>query len=182
MNPLIALVGAFLLAGNAQAAPAPEPLPAIETPAYEVKLTAYNAVAAQTDNDPFVTASGAFSNPEVVAARSKDLADKLPFGTIISIERTAEATPTCGLNLVAHQVGYRVIADSMNSRKVNQVDVLLNQNDTVSHEGRAVNPSLVLGICDSVTIHVVGHVDLKYIPKTQEDLARLVEGSTLAVR
>jgi hypothetical protein len=43
------------------------PAPVI-VPGYNVTLTAYNAVAAQTDDSPFETASGAYSNPEVIAA------------------------------------------------------------------------------------------------------------------
>jgi 3D (Asp-Asp-Asp) domain-containing protein len=181
MNPLIALVGVFLLSASASASPVAAPVAAVETPSYEVKLTAYNAVASQTDNDPSVTASGAISNPEIIAARSRDLAEELPFGTIISIEASATSSPKCGLGAVSPLVGYRVIADTMNSRMNKQIDVLLNENDTVSHEGVATNPSLVLGVCAGVTVHVVGHVDLKDIPKTQADLARIVSGKTAAL-
>ena len=70
--------------GNAAA---PQPQPA--TPGYAVTLTAYNAVPAQTDANPLETASGMFSNPEIVAARSQNLADKLPFGTIIALDGSA---------------------------------------------------------------------------------------------
>ncbi len=72
------------------------------------KLTAYNAVPSQTDNNPFVTAIGAFSNPEVVAARSGDLASKLPYGTVIAIERAGADTPSCYYSKVQSQIGYRV--------------------------------------------------------------------------
>ena len=184
MNPFIALVGAFLLSSSSPVAPVvPAPVPAAPT-TYEVKLTAYNAVAAQTDDSPFVTAAGVASNPEVVAARSRDLADVLPFGTIIAIEPSATSSPNCGLHAVSDQVGYRVIADAMSARKTNQIDVLLDQDETVPHEGLATNPSVVLGVCEGVVIRVVGHVDIRDIPKTQAELARLVtgSGSKLAVK
>jgi 3D (Asp-Asp-Asp) domain-containing protein len=177
MNPL-ALIGAFLLTSGGPVAPVAIVTPAVPPPTYEVKLTAYNAVAAQTDANPFVTAAGVFSNPEVVAARSQDLAGVLPFGTIISIEASATSTADCGFDAVSDQVGYRVIADTMAARKTDQVDVLLDQDQTVRSKGIETNPSLVLGVCDGVTIRVVGHVDLKDIPKTQADLARLVTGDT----
>ena len=81
---LTALMGFLLLSGAMSAMPAHASAPTL--PDYPVTVTAYNAVPEQTDSDPFTTASGAYSNPEVVAARSQDLADKLPFGTIIELE------------------------------------------------------------------------------------------------
>jgi len=147
---------------------------------YNVKLTAYNAVPAQTDSDPFTTASGAYSNPEVVAARSRDLAAKLPFGTVIAIERTAKDTPNCHFSKVDHLIGYRVIADSMNARIVNHVDVLMPTGKTVAVDGRMVNPGIALGRCDQVTVRVVGKIDISDIPQTQAELVRLIEGTELA--
>jgi len=152
-----------------------------ETP-LTTKLTAYNAVPAQTDSNPFVTASGSFSNPEVVAARSNDLAKVLPFGTIISIERSYADTPACNYSKVSHQIGYRVIADAMNPRIINTVDVLLDENDTVVVHGRTVNPGIALGRCGEVTVRVVGHIGVKDIPKTQAELASYVAPSALAAR
>ena len=150
-----------------------------ETP-FTVKLTAYNAVPAQTDTNPFVTASGSFSNPEVVAARSGDLAKNLPFGTIIAIERSGIDTPACNYSKVAHQIGYRVIADAMNPRITNTVDVLLDEKDTVVVHGRKVNPGIALGMCGKVTVRVVGHIAVKDIPDTQAELASLVTAPVLA--
>jgi 3D (Asp-Asp-Asp) domain-containing protein len=152
-----------------------------ETP-FMVKLTGYNAVPAQTDENPFVTASGSFSNPEVVAARSGDLAKDLPFGTIIAIERTGDDTPSCMYSKVAPQIGYRVIADAMNPRISKTVDVLLNQKTTVNVDGREINPGIALGVCGKVTVRVVGHIAVKDIPKTQAELAAIVTPQTLAIR
>jgi 3D (Asp-Asp-Asp) domain-containing protein len=150
--------------------------------ALTVKLTAYNAVPSQTDNNPFTTASGAFSNPEVVAARSSDLAAKLPFGTIIEITRTYADTPSCGYQKVASQIGYRVIADAMNARITNTVDVLLDQDQTVSVGGRQLNPGIALGMCSTAQVRVVGHMKISDIPDTQIELAQLVTPQTLAER
>lgn len=150
---------------------------------YIVKMTAYNAVPEQTDGDPFTTASGAYSNPEVVAARSRDLAAQLPFGTVIAISRTVKDTPRCGYSKVEHLIGYRVIADTMNARIVNHIDVLMPTGKTVAVEGgRLVNPGIALGSCDQVTVKVVGKVNIKDIPQTQAELARLIEGSTELAR
>ena len=145
-----------------------------------VSMTAYNAVVGQTDGDPFTTASGAYSNPEVVAARSRDLAGELPFGTVIRIERTAKDTPNCRFSQVESQIGYRVIADSMHSRWTKKIDVLVDENNTVEVEGREVNPGIALGVCTNVTITVVGSVDIKRMPKTQAELVGMFDTATLA--
>lgn len=149
---------------------------------YTVKLTSYNAVPEQTDSTPDVTASGLATNPEVVAARSVDLKGELPWGTVIALTRTAGDTENCRFNKVEHLIGYRVIADSMHSRKRNQIDVLLDQKDTVEVHGKETNPSVALGVCDEVTMRVIGQLRLSDIPKTQEELRRIVEGDKFALR
>lgn len=175
MTPIIssALVGLFLwnpVAVSTVEAAIPEPV----LPTYTVAMTGYNAVSGQTDEDPFTTASGLYSNPDIIAARSVDLADELPFGTVIEIT-TASSTPGCGLSLVDHQVGVRVIGDSMNARMRNKIDLLFDQNDTVRVGGKLMNPARVLGICKSVEIRVIGKIDLKNVPKSQDEL-RLAVG------
>lgn len=147
-----------------------------------VKLTSYNAVPEQTDHTPTVTASGAYTNPEVIAARSVDLKEELPFGTIVEITREATDTENCRFQKVEHLIGYRVIADSMHSRKRSQIDVLLDQNDTVEVHGEEINPSIALGLCAGVTIRVIGHIEVKDIPDSQLALNALVKGSFLALR
>ena len=153
-----------------------------EGPSYTVHATAYNAVPAQTDGNPYVTASGAYSNPEVVAARSRDLAEELPFGTVIAVERAGGDTSSCGFSKVEHLIGYRVIADTMHARMTNKVDILLDQNDTVVHNGREYNPGIVFGVCDEITVRVVGKIDVKDIPATQAELQQMFAGSQLALR
>ncbi len=152
-------------------------------PLYTVSLTAYNAVAAQTDANPGVTASGALSNPEVVAARSHDLAGSLPFGTVIALERTAKDTSRCQYDKVSHLIGYRVIADMTNARFSDRVDIEFPIDTTVSVPGMgSVSAARALGVCDQVTLRVVGKVDVKNIPQTQAELARLIDGTQLARR
>ncbi len=164
---------------------APQPEPA--TPGYAVTLTAYNAVPAQTDANPLETASGMFSNPEVVAARSQNLAGKLPFGTIIELDGSnISSGDTCGYSLVAPLIGYRIIADTMNARYTDRIDVLFDTKANYTMAGgHTLNAANVLGICKGVTFRVVGHVnidDVKHLPKTQGDLAALLgESSTLAL-
>ena len=178
MTILGALMGFLLLSGGAMAMPAQAAAPTL--PSYTVMLTAYNAVPGQTDSNPLETASGAYSNPAVVAARSRDLADELPFGTVIELDGSnITENNTCGYNVVAHRIGYRVIADTMNARYTNRIDVLFDTGaNYVAANGNVTNAAAVLGICKGVTIRVVGHVDINHIPKTQAGLASLVESGS----
>ena len=184
MTPFTALMGFFLLSSAGLAAPALADAPTVPEmptiPSYEVAMTAYNAVAAQTDGDPHITASGAYSNPEVVAARSRDLKDELPFGTIIEIDGPASKQNTCGYDVFSPILGYRVIADTMNARFTNRVDVLFDTdaNFTMAN-GTVKNASTIFGVCRGMTIRVVGHIDparMQKLPKTQEQLASIVTG------
>ncbi len=179
-------MGFFLLSGITAPDPQGEQAPAASLPAeqtYTVTMTGYNAVPAQTDGDPFTTASGAYSDPDLVAARSVDLADELPFGTVIEIT-PREGTPsgTCGIGLTADRLGYRVIADSMHPRKRNQVDILFDTSRSIHMNGKAINPAIALGICDEVEIRVVGHIDIKDMPASQTELAAALGEASLASR
>jgi len=171
-------MGLFAFAGVG-AIEAPEaPVPAVITPVpasielSSVRLTAYNAVPEQTDSTPDITASGAKSNPQVVAARSRDFADEMPFGTII--ELTSPTTlRSCGFEQVEEFIGYRVIADVLHARKTEQVDIMFDIDDSIQLGEREVNPAIAMGICN-VTVRVVGYVDINNIPSTQEELAMIV--------
>lgn len=200
----IALMGFIAFSGGPTALP--EEVPAVITPAedahvtalalneevniarkgdvtpFMVKLTAYNAVPEQTDGNPHETASGAYSNPEVVAARSVDLKETLPFGTVVELTREGSDSENCRFGAVEHLIGYRVIADSMHSRKRNQLDVLLDAGTTVAVHGKEINPALALGMCGDVSVRVIGTIDIKDIPETQEELRRIVEGNAFAMR
>ncbi|OGG60612.1 hypothetical protein A2765_03480 [Candidatus Kaiserbacteria bacterium RIFCSPHIGHO2_01_FULL_56_24] len=180
----IALTGFFVWSGLGIAATTtPVAVPAaISVPekTLTVKLTAYNAVPEQTDSNPMVTASGAWTNPEVIAARSRDLASDLPFGTIIAIESPAKSN-SCGFGSVAHLIGYRVIADTMHERMRNKIDIVLDAEDTVmigvnGQPRKATNPARALGIC-TVKARVVGRIPVKDIPETQSELALMVRGA-----
>jgi 3D (Asp-Asp-Asp) domain-containing protein len=143
-------------------------------PSYLATLTAYNAVPEQTDGNPFETASGAYSNPEVVAARSQDLAARLPFGTIIELDAPADPQNNCGFGVVESRIGYRVVADTMNKRYTDRLDVLFHNDSSYKSFNGMKNAAQVLGICKGVTYRVVGFVKIGQIPKTQAELAKLV--------
>lgn len=147
-----------------------------------VTMTAYNAVEEQTDGNPHITAIGAFSDPDVVVARSKDLADELPYGTVIDVVPNPDSMdPNCGLAVVQSRIGLRVVADAMHSRKRNQVDVLFDMKP-VMVGGKKTNPAIALGYCKDVKIRVIGRIDTNKMPKTQTELAAMMGTSPFAVR
>ena len=165
------------LVANVDTVPAP--------PSYTVALTAYNAVPEQTSSHPLITASGAYSNPEVIAARSQDFVKELPFGTIIELDGSnISSKETCGYDVVKPHIGYRVIGDVLNAVYTKRIDILLDtKTNYTAPDGSSVNAAKVLGICRDVTIRVVGFVDIAHIPKTQTELAALVEKNiSLAVK
>ncbi len=115
----------------------------------------------------------------MVAARSRDFAEELPFGTIIKLSGPAEAGRNCGYDFAEPLIGYRVIADTMNARMHDHIDVLFDTDTTVHFGSRALNPANALGACEGVTVTVVGFVDISRpskLPKTQAELAALIEG------
>jgi 3D (Asp-Asp-Asp) domain-containing protein len=176
-----ALMGIFILSAapmgqTAWAAGSGKAVDLSQATSYKVTITGYNAVPGQTDSDPFTTASGAYSNPEIVAARSQDLADELPFGTVIALVPSDTSDPNCGYPVVSDKIGLRVIADAMNARMHNKVDLLFGTKDTVSVGGRQRNAANALGICSNVKVVVVGHVDIAKVPKTQNELAAMLSG------
>ncbi len=190
-STLGALMGLLLISGGSPVAfadtykplvyyPSPRKSAFAQVPGYTVTLTAYNAVPEQTDSDPDITASGAFSNPEIIAARSRDLAEALPFGTIIEIDGSQALKKNCGYDIVAPIVGYRVIADTMHQRFTDRIDVLFSIADNYTlPDGKVKNAGLILGICDGITIRVVGKIsraEMKNLPATQRELANLVHG------
>lgn len=187
MVSLTTLMGFLLFSGSVlpQAKPA---VPQEETPKnFVVTVTAYNAVPEQTDDTPHETASGAFSNTELIAARSRDLVSELPFGTVIEFDASnASSRESCGFRVVEPVVGYRVIADTMNARYTDRVDILFStKKEYIAADGATKNAAEVLGVCSGVTVRVVGFVDIKRMPSSQKELAVLVsgeKGSTLALK
>jgi len=187
-----ALMAFFLLSGAVSAEPVnvrvevastePATVPEKADNVYSVSMTGYNAVPEQTDSDPYTTASGAYSDPDIVVARSVDLADELPFGTVIRfVLPEGDSKPPCGLSSVGHLLGLRVVADSMHPRKRNQVDVLFDHERTVSVNGKRMNPAVVLGVCKDIEIRIVGKIDIKQMPKSQTQLLAQVGEAALAL-
>ncbi len=168
-------MGILLLSGQQFGSTKDNLLGTDQLPTYTVTVTGYNAVPGQTDSTPDITASGAFSNPEIIAARSVDLADELPFGSVIEVDSdSATSSNSCGIGLVDHNIGLRVIADSMHPRMKQRIDILLP-------EGTKTNPARTLGVCKDVGIKVVGHVDINHMPATQAELQRVVVAQNLAI-
>lgn len=180
-----ALIGLFVFSGSTSPALLPQAeVTALVKPVqtYSVAMTGYNAVPEQTDSDPYTTASGAYSDPDIIAARSADLAEELPFGTIIEITpREQTRSGTCGFSAAEPFIGLRVVADSMHSRKRNQIDLLFDADASAKVGKKNVNPALALGVCKGVEIRVVGYVAIENIPRSQAELKRVVGEQRLTI-
>lgn len=147
-------------------------------------MTAYNALPGQTDSTPDRTSIGAYTNPDIIAARSRDLADELPYGTVIEVVPVSTSTPrdvNCGRQFVHDQIGLRVIGDAMNPRITNTIDILMDHKELVSVNGKKRNPAKALGMCKNVTIKIVGKIDTKNMPKTQDELKLALETRNIAI-
>ena len=149
---------------------------------YTVSMTGYNAVPEQTDDTPFSTSIGAYTNPEIIVERSSDLGTKLPYGTVIRVSQVAPSRG-CAYDLVEEFIGYRVVADAMNARIRNQIDILFDKDDLVQAGTRKLNPAYALGYCkNNIKVEVVGKINTKKMPKTQAELKALIGQSALAVK
>lgn len=193
MTPVVtaAVTGAFLLQTLMPVASAMVEETVVETPeqptypTLTVKMTAYNALPGQTDDTPFTTSIGAYTNTDIIAARSKDLADELPYGTVIEVVPVSTSTKpdvNCGREVVHDQIGLRVIGDAMNPRITNTVDILLDHKELVKVGKIKRNPAKAFGMCKNVTIKIVGKIDVKKVknmPKTQEELKLALEQSEI---
>lgn len=97
--------------------PPPPPKPKIV-----VRVTTYTTDPRQTDDTPFITASGFKLHPynprkHKIIAVSRDLKKKFKFGQYVKLEGAGELD------------GVYVVQDVMNKRFKNRIDVLLNPND-----------------------------------------------------
>ena len=105
--------------------------PNAEPPAtLPVEMTAYTSVPSQTDGTPNLTASGAPPGPGTVAV-SRDLLRRFPYGSAVVV--LSVSGPGCG--------GWTpdaplTVADTMNARIRNHVDVWLETTEQARNWGR----------------------------------------------
>jgi 3D (Asp-Asp-Asp) domain-containing protein len=150
---------------------------------YTVSMTGYNAVPEQTDDTPFSTSIGAYTNPEIIVARSSDLGAKLPYGTVIRVSQIAPASG-CEYELVEDLIGYRVVADAMHPRWRNKIDILFDTRPVVTRRGgEQLNAARALGYCkNNIKLEVVGKIDTKKMPKSQTELKEMLGLAALAAK
>lgn len=119
---------------------------------FQLKATAYNAVAEQTDATPDVTAIGTPAEPGVAAA-SRDVLDKLPFGTRVQVVEVlpSEGNPNgCGgsveqlQGISPHEGAEFRIEDTTHFRKRGQIDFLMSE----LHEAKT------WGVCKVTVVRV----------------------------
>ena len=100
------------------------------SPTFEVEMTAYTSVASQTDATPNLTASGAEAGPGTAAA-SRDLLERLPYGS--QVEVVAVSGEGCSGWVPETPL---TVADTMNARTKNHLDVWLATEEQARNWGR----------------------------------------------
>lgn len=118
------LLAFFLLAASADAQTAQLAM------SLTVEITAYNSTVAQTDDDPTITASGAVAGPGTVAV-SRDLLERFPYGS--ELEIISVSGDGCGGWVPETPL---TVADTMNARIRNHVDVWLETLEEARNWGR----------------------------------------------
>lgn len=104
---------------------------------FTVRATSYNALAAQTDSTPFITATGTRARTGIVAL-SRDLLRLVPYGSVVRL--VAVQGPKCG----GWTTGNLRVEDTMAARKVRQADVFLPSR----------SQSITWGVC-TATLQVI---------------------------
>lgn len=99
-------------------------------PTLEVEMTAYTSVASQTDATPSLTASGAEAGPGTAAA-SRDLLERLPYGSRVVV--VSVSGESCGGWVPGTPL---TVADTMNPRIENHLDVWLETTEQARNWGR----------------------------------------------
>ena len=102
-------------------------------------MTAYTSVASQTDATPNLTASGAEAGPGTAAA-SRDLLGRLPYGT--RVEVVSVSGEGCGGWVPETPL---TVADTMNARIENHLDVWLETEEQARNWGRCNAVVRVMG-------------------------------------
>ncbi len=120
---------------GARALPAPNTEAEVAAPernadTLTVEMTAYNSVPAQTDSTPNVTASGAEAAPATVAV-SRDLLERFPYGSELIV--LSVSGPACGGYVPETPL---TVADTMNARLENHIDVWLETTEQARNWGR----------------------------------------------
>ena len=95
-----------------------------------VEITAYSSSAAQTDDAPTITASGAVAGPGTVAV-SRDLLKRFPYGS--EVEIVAVSGDGCGGWVPETPLS---VADTMNARLKNHLDIWLETTEQALNWGR----------------------------------------------
>lgn len=95
-----------------------------------VEITAYSSTAAQTDEAPTITASGAVAGPGIVAV-SRDLLARFPYGS--EVEIIGVSGQGCGGWVPKTPL---TVADTMNARIKNHLDIWLETAEQARNWGR----------------------------------------------
>ncbi len=96
-----------------------------------VFATAYNSEVGQTDDSPFITATGTRTRPGVLAV-SRDLLRVFPYGTRVRLEDLTGNSPWLNGRTF-------IVEDTMNARFTNRIDLwMTSHSEAINWGGRSV--------------------------------------------
>ncbi|WP_235910408.1 3D domain-containing protein [Deinococcus kurensis] len=95
---------------------------------FPVTVTAYNALSAQTDSTPTITATGTRVRTGIVAL-SRDLLRVAPYGSVVRFEQVR------GENCGGFTTGNLRVEDTMAARKFQRADIFMWSKDAAINWG-----------------------------------------------
>lgn len=119
----------------------------VANPRFELRATGYNSEVAQTNSQPFITATGAQTRPGIIAVSRDLLGSDIPYGSLVRIRDLG------GYHDGRHQGYFQslldeqdlfIVEDTMHMRKTEQIDVWFEEKSTALTWGvRRVEVELV---------------------------------------
>ena len=98
----------------------------VPTPRYTVRATGYNSEVGQTDDTPFITATGARTRFGIIAVSRDMLAADIPYGSLVRLRDLGEYDDGLGYGryqALLDEQGLFVVEDTLHRRKRQQIDV-----------------------------------------------------------
>jgi 3D (Asp-Asp-Asp) domain-containing protein len=97
----------------------------LANPVLSVRGTAYNSMVSQTNDQPFITATGRRTGWGIVAVSRDLLGDDLPYGTLVRLRDLGNYHNGRGAGAYQHLLDDTlfVVEDTMHPRKRNQIDL-----------------------------------------------------------
>lgn len=119
----------------------------VANPRFELRATGYNSEVAQTNSQPFITATGARTRPGIIAVSRDLLGRDIPYGSLVRIRDLGgfhDGRHSGHFQVMLDEQDLFIVEDTMHQRKTNQIDVWFADKSTALTWGvRRVEVELV---------------------------------------